>query len=60
MKTEWNVNEHAESSTQRVYPEQVKTWHMLKPYPKAVLIRTAFAWNLLPKTDHLNDAPTAA
>ena len=60
MKTEWSVNEHAENSTQRVYPEQVKMLLMLKPYPKAVLMRTASAWNLLPRTDRLKDALTEA
>ena len=60
MKTEWSVNEHAENSTQRVYPEQVKMWHTLKPYPRAVLMLTASAWNLLPRTDRLKDALTEA
>jgi len=59
MKTEWSVNEHAENLTQRVCPEQVKTLHTLKPYPRAVLMLTASAWNLLPKTDHLNASQTA-
>ena len=60
MKTEWSVNEHAENSTQKELHEQVKMLPTLKPYPRAVLMRTASAWNLLPRTDHLNASQTAA
>ena len=60
MKTEWSVNEHAENLMQREYQEKVKTWHTLKPYPREVLMRTASAWNLLPKTDHSNASLTEA
>jgi len=59
MKTEWSVNEHAENLTQKECPDQVKMLHTLKPYPREVLMRTASAWNLLPKTDHLNASLTA-
>lgn len=60
MKTEWSVNEHAENSMQRECQEQVKTLLTLKPYPREVLMLTASAWNLLPKTDHLNASLTEA
>jgi hypothetical protein len=60
MKTEWSVNEHAENLTQKECPEQVKMLLTLKPYPREVLMLTASAWNLLPRTDRLKDALTEA
>lgn len=59
MRTEWNANERGENLTQKAYHEQEKMLLTLKPYPRAVLMRTASAWNLLPKTDHLNASLTA-